>query len=177
MIKALAGAALASALLVAHASAVVLNVRIEADGGQFGPTVIDVTIDGAFDALVFDVSDGLTVNTFTPDLGLTVVYDYAPGSDRLTLGARGDASNFASAFTDFRFDIDDLLTSPQVGATFFDSIESSRGAGSPVVSLLSVNEVAAVPLPAAGCLLLAGLGGLGLAARRSSRSRCDGNPT
>ncbi|MEM0943552.1 MAG: VPLPA-CTERM sorting domain-containing protein [Pseudomonadota bacterium] len=128
--------------------------------------MLDLTIDGAFDALVFDVSDGVTVNTFTPDLGLTILYDYDPGRDFLILGANGDASLFASAFTDFVFRIDDLLTSPTVGRSVFDSISSVRGSGFPEISSLSVNEVTAIPLPAAGWLLLAGIGGMGPVARR-----------
>ena len=151
-------------LLAMPASAAVIDVRIEADGGLLGPTVLDVTIDNSFDAIVFDQTDGLTINELTFGPGVSgfaepLVYDYISAFDRLVIGGGGDASLLIGSDVDFRFTIDGLFGTPTIRSTI-DADGVSSAFGAPIVSLLSVTEATPLPLPATAWLLLAGLGGL-----------------
>ncbi|WP_424970459.1 VPLPA-CTERM sorting domain-containing protein [Dinoroseobacter sp. S76] len=114
---------------------------------------LDVTkkASGDTDILLF-VGGGETRITSGEDLGIVVAewaFDSMVGSSFAELAALDFLSADASFFEILGDTIADVLLTGEIKATSFD-------------------VPAAIPLPAAGWLLLAGLGGLGLA-RRSSR--------
>jgi hypothetical protein len=120
------------------------------------------------DALsVTDTDNGLTVNSLTSTIvsgdpfTSTTKYSFDASTNIIRFGAGDFARDFLQdATTDFfvAYDFDD-------GASGVGGRNGDTSSSGSIISL-EVTEVAPVPLPAAGWMLLAGIGGLGVMARR-----------
>jgi hypothetical protein len=111
------------------------------------------------------VNDGpVTVNSFIPSSNYnswspTIVYDYNSSSNFIFIGAGSDATSIDSTPDFYLFyEFGDDLSGTAL-------VSTDQGSGS-TFPTLTVTEIAPVPLPAAGWMLLAGIGGLGVMARR-----------
>ncbi|MEP1535049.1 MAG: VPLPA-CTERM sorting domain-containing protein [Paracoccaceae bacterium] len=137
----------------------VLDISVNFSGGQLGAVSFDVRVDAILTAGNIDpTTDGLTINSlsFTPAGGLG--YSYSSALDRLNFFGLSQGVSVAHNESDFFVGISPIATLPSITLVFDSSFLQPVTAGFPTSTTLSVTPVPAVPLPATGLLLLAGLG-------------------
>ncbi|MEO0958217.1 MAG: hypothetical protein AAFY66_07110 [Pseudomonadota bacterium] len=153
-------AAMMVAVLPSAAAAVVLQIEFEATGS-------DLFTNPATGTVVLELEPGVDVEDVAV---LSSSFNFGPISDvvfdvfardNLVIGGLGDASGASSGTDDFLLLIFDIFAAPD----FFQFDELDGVDGFATTSTVS-GTVTAVPLPAPVLLLLAGMGALGLAARR-----------
>jgi len=165
-------AALALAAGAQCAQASIYDIVVNFEGGQLGTQTLDITLNFDPATSFGDTSSGLTVNagtTFSVTGGLVFSY-YAPSGFMYIGGAGADSDGIAGGSDDVLFLIAGLGGFPYISAAA-DSAASMGGGGAVDVTSYSIgtSAVTGVPLPAGLPLALAGVGALGLLARRKRR--------
>ncbi|MEM1331804.1 MAG: hypothetical protein AAGG07_14775, partial [Planctomycetota bacterium] len=155
-------AAMMVAVLPSAAAAVVLQIEFEATGS-------DLFTNPATGTVVLELEPGVDVedvavlsSSFNFGPISDVVFDIFAG-DNLIIGGLGNADSTMSNTDDFLLLIFNIFDTP----SFLQFSEQAVGSSTGLRFADTVSgTVTAVPLPAPVLLLLAGMGALGLAARR-----------
>lgn len=152
---------------LATASAAIFYLIGDFDGCELGEVSFDVTINLDLSVEARDSTNGLIINTLSLISSDGLEYICIPGGDRLYFGGlAGGVGGLLPLVDDYLFGIEGFTMAPSLTISDRSSKDPFATIGFPTSSFVNVS---AVPLPAALPLLLAGLAGLGGAARRGRR--------